>query len=95
MSTSKERICQVSGESSRGAGSSKQEAYRGTGNLERHLLSQNRLVEIFNYELITTCTVAFEGNTIYSQQELRLFFPPLYHSAYFLISNIPKLLHCT
>jgi hypothetical protein len=69
MSTSKERICEVSGESSCSAGSSEQEAYRGTWNLERHLLSQNRLVEIFNCELITTCIVAFQGNTIYSWQE--------------------------
>lgn len=92
MSTSKERICEVSGESGRSAGSSEQEAHRGARNLERHLLSQNRLVEIFNYELITACTVAFECNTIYSRQELWLF--PLYHSSDFLISNIPRILYC-
>lgn len=55
MSTSKERICKMSGGPSCSAGGSKQEAYRGTGNLEKHLLSQNRLVEIFNNELIAIC----------------------------------------
>lgn len=91
MSASKERVCEVSGEPSGGAGSSEQEAYRGTGNPERLLLSQSRLAEMFNHESITTCTVAFEGNTIQSRQELWLFS----FVSFILRSNphIPSALH--
>lgn len=93
MSASKERICKVSGESSCSAGSSEQEAHRGTWNPERHLLSQNRLVKIFNCELIATCTVALQAIQYIAGKNDGFF--PLYHSSYFLIANIPKMPHCT
>lgn len=46
MSTTEERICEMSGESCRDVRSTKQETYRRARNLKRHLLFQDRLVSI-------------------------------------------------